>query len=59
MEALRRLMKGRTVIVIAHRLATLESANKIVVLKDGVVTEEGTHDALLSAGRMYSALQAR
>ena len=49
MEALERLMKGRTVITIAHRLSTIRDADKIVVLKDGVVAEEGTHDELLSS----------
>ena len=47
MEALERLMKGRTVITIAHRLSTIRDADKIVVLKGGVVAEEGTHDELI------------
>jgi ABC-type multidrug transport system fused ATPase/permease subunit len=55
-EALERLMKGRTIVMIAHRLATLRSASKIIVLKDGVVTEEGTHDGLLSLGGTYAGL---
>ena len=41
-------MKKRTTIIIAHRLSTIRDANKIVVLKDGVVVEQGTHDALVS-----------
>ena len=41
-EGLERLMKGRTVIMIAHRLTTIRDADKIIVLKDGVVAEEGT-----------------
>jgi len=56
MEALERLMKGRTVVMIAHRLFTLRSANKIVVLKDGLVTEEGSHEHLRSLGGVYAGL---
>ena len=55
-EALARLMKGRTVITIAHRLSTIRAANKIVVIKGGVVAEEGTHDALMSRGGVYADL---
>ncbi len=56
MEALERLMKGRTVIMIAHRLATLRAAGKIIVIKDGSVAEEGTHRHLLSLGGVYAGL---
>ncbi|MBN8249629.1 MAG: ABC transporter ATP-binding protein [Verrucomicrobia bacterium] len=56
MEALEHLMKGRTVITIAHRLSTIRDADKIVVLKGGVVAEEGTHDALLQRGGLYAEL---
>jgi ABC-type multidrug transport system fused ATPase/permease subunit len=55
-EALRRLMKGRTVIMIAHRLSTLIDADKIIVLKDGVVVEEGPHAALIAHGGVYADL---
>jgi len=55
-EALERLMKGRTVIMIAHRLSTIRDANQIIVLKDGVVAESGTHDRLLSLGGVYAEL---
>jgi ABC-type multidrug transport system fused ATPase/permease subunit len=55
-EALQRLMKGRTVIMIAHRLSTLIGADKIIVLKDGVVAEEGSHSALLAHGGVYANL---
>jgi subfamily B ATP-binding cassette protein MsbA len=55
-EGLERLMKGRTVIMIAHRLSTLRDADKIVVLKDGVVAEEGTNDELIARGGVYAAL---
>jgi ABC-type multidrug transport system fused ATPase/permease subunit len=56
MEALERLMKGRTVITIAHRLSTIRDSDKIIVLKDGVVAEEGTHDELLALGGVYAEL---
>ncbi len=55
-EALERLMKGRTVITIAHRLSTIRDANKIIVLKGGVVAEQGTHDELLARGGVYAEL---
>jgi ABC-type multidrug transport system fused ATPase/permease subunit len=56
MEALERLMKGRTVITIAHRLSTIRNSDKIVVLKGGVVAEEGTHDELIARGGVYAEL---
>jgi ABC-type multidrug transport system fused ATPase/permease subunit len=55
-EALRRLMKGRTVIMIAHRLSTLIDADKIVVLKDGMVAEEGSHAGLIARGGIFADL---
>jgi subfamily B ATP-binding cassette protein MsbA len=55
-EALRRLMKGRTVIMIAHRLSTLIDADKIIVMKDGVMVEEGTHEALIARGGVFAGL---
>jgi subfamily B ATP-binding cassette protein MsbA len=54
--ALERLMKGRTVITIAHRLSTLRSADKIVVIQDGVVSEEGSHENLLKLVGTYAKL---
>jgi ABC-type multidrug transport system fused ATPase/permease subunit len=55
-DALRELMKGRTVIMIAHRLSTISEADKIVVLKDGIVAEEGSHGELLALGGVYAEL---
>ncbi|HTS22710.1 MAG TPA: ABC transporter ATP-binding protein [Casimicrobiaceae bacterium] len=55
-EGLERLMKGRTVITIAHRLSTIRDAHKIIVLKDGVVAEQGTHDELLKLAGVYAEL---
>jgi subfamily B ATP-binding cassette protein MsbA len=55
-EALSNLMKGRTTLVIAHRLATVRNANRIVVLDGGEVKETGTHDELLRSGGLYSRL---
>jgi ABC-type multidrug transport system fused ATPase/permease subunit len=56
-EALERLMKGRTVITIAHRLSTLRNADKILVIDDGVVTEDGTHEQLLADNGRYARLR--
>ncbi|HXV84389.1 MAG TPA: ABC transporter ATP-binding protein [Candidatus Binatia bacterium] len=55
-DALERLMKGRSVITIAHRLSTIRDADKIIVLKDGAVFEEGTHDELVSRSGLYAEL---
>jgi ABC-type multidrug transport system fused ATPase/permease subunit len=56
MEGLNRLMNGRTVIMITHRLNTIRGANLIIVLHDGIVAEQGTHEALLAAGGIYAGL---
>ena len=58
-DALAELMVGRTTFVIAHRLATVRDADRIVVLEGGRVVEQGTHDALVAAGGLYAALAAR
>ena len=57
-EALERLMKGKTSIVIAHHLATILRADTIFVVKDSQLAERGTHDELLAAGGFYSELYA-
>jgi ABC-type multidrug transport system fused ATPase/permease subunit len=56
MDALQKLMKGRTVITIAHRLSTIRDADKIIVVKGGVVAEEGSHDELVARGGVYAEL---
>lgn len=55
-EALRELMKGKTVIAIAHRLSTLREMDRIIVLEDGVICEDGNHESLKLAGGVYSRL---
>jgi ABC-type multidrug transport system fused ATPase/permease subunit len=55
-KALKRLMKGRTVITIAHRLSTLRDADKIVVIKDGIVIEKGPHQELRALDGVYAGL---
>ena len=55
-EALERLMKGRTVLVIAHRLSTVRRADQLVVLDAGRIVERGNHAELLAAGGMYRRL---
>ena len=57
--ALRELMKGRTCIVIAHRLSTVAHLDRIVVLEKGKIVEQGTHRQLLNAGGSYSKLWSR
>jgi subfamily B ATP-binding cassette protein MsbA len=56
MDALRRLMQKRTVITIAHRLSTIRDADKIIVLKDGALAEEGSHDELMARSGIYAGL---
>ena len=55
-EALERLMRGRTTLVIAHRLTTIQNADQIAVLDAGTVAEIGTHDGLLRDGGQYATL---
>jgi len=55
-EALNELTKGRTTIIIAHRLSTLHDADRILVVDEGRLVEQGRHDELLSRGGLYAAL---
>ena len=57
-HALARLLEGRTALVIAHRLATVRNADRIVVLQEGRIIEEGDHTALMASGGLYSKLYA-
>ncbi|TKB25772.1 lipid A export permease/ATP-binding protein MsbA [Desulfopila sp. IMCC35006] len=55
-KALENLMKDRTTLVIAHRLSTIKNADRIIVIKDGVIVEQGTHDSLISQKGEYEML---
>ncbi|MGP2494259.1 ABC transporter transmembrane domain-containing protein [Mesorhizobium sp. PUT5] len=55
-EALEHLMRGRTTLVIAHRLATVLKADRILVMEDGRIVEEGTHQSLVAKGGVYAEL---
>ena len=55
-DAMQRVMKGRTSFVIAHRLSTIKNADLILVIKDGYLVEQGTHEELLEKNGFYSQL---
>jgi ATP-binding cassette subfamily B protein len=55
-KALLRLLQGRTGLVIAHRLATIRGADRIIVLQNGVMVESGNHDELMALGGLYARL---
>ena len=55
-RALKNLMQGRTTIVVAHRLSTVRSADRILVMRDGTIVETGNHDTLLARKGLYAQL---
>lgn len=56
LNSMKKIMKGRTSIIISHRVSSAKLANKIIVLDDGAVIEEGTHDTLFASGGAYRDL---
>jgi ATP-binding cassette subfamily B protein len=56
LEELYKIMKGRTTILVSHRISTVKNAHQIAVLRDGAIAEKGTHDALMERDGLYAAL---
>jgi ATP-binding cassette, subfamily B, multidrug efflux pump len=59
LKRLRTIMKGRTSILISHRISTVKDADQIVVLNDGRIVEQGTHDTLVALGGIYAELHSK
>ena len=59
LRRLRGMMKGRTSIIISHRISTVKDADRIIVLNDGAIAEEGTHDELVERDGIYAGLHRK
>jgi ATP-binding cassette, subfamily B, bacterial MsbA len=57
-QAMEELLRGRSTLIIAHRLSTVRRADRVIVLEGGVIVEEGSHEALIASGGLYSRLHA-
>ena len=55
-KAMEELLRGRSTLIIAHRLSTVRRADRVIVLEGGVIVEEGSHDELIASGGLYSRL---
>ncbi len=55
-ESINRLIEGKTIIIISHRLKSIEKADKIVVMKEGLLDSEGKHDNLLENSKLYKSM---
>ena len=55
-KSVAKLVAGKTLIVIAHRLSTVKDANRLYVIKDGIIDSQGTHDELLAQGGLYKEM---
>ena len=58
-EAISELCRGKTLIVIAHRLNTIRNANRILVIKDGQIVESGSHDELMKLNKEYAMMVSK